>query len=326
MRTGAAATHRGYFHEAVCYPSEEDLLAVVVPFVRGGVAAGEPTVVSFGEEHAALVRRALPDQDGVTFLSGGPLYARPASAIRAYREMLAAYVAAGAHQIRIIGELPLDALGNTWDAWARYESAINHAYDDFPLWSMCAYDTRVTPPTVLDEVAQTHPRHALPGDRHVGSDSYVEPEEFLRELRAPVPDPVQAGRPIVELEDPSPAAARRAVVDAGQGVLAAGELADLVLAVSEVVTNGLRHGVGPVRLRMWVGDDRIIVEIHDGGSGPDDPYAGLLPAGTGLGGGLGLWLTHQLCNHVTLTRGDGGFSVRLTAGNPHERPEPDRPV
>ena len=320
MRTGAAATHRGYFHEAVCYASDDELVAVVVPFLRGGVEAGEPTVVALGEEHADLVRRALPEPSAVTFLSGGPMYERPAAAIRSYREMLAAYVSAGAHQIRIIGELPLVALGNTWGAWARYESAINHAYDDFPLWSMCAYDTRRTPRAVLDEVARTHPRHALPGDRHVDSDRYEEPAVFLREVRVPVPDPLQSGPPVVELADPSPVAARRALLAVDPGVLTPGELSDLILAVSEVVTNAVRHGVAPARLRLWIGADRVVVEINDGGLGPDNPYVGLLPAGDGLTGGLGLWLAHQLCDHVTLTRGEDGFSVRLTAGNPHEPP------
>jgi len=47
MRTGAAAGHTGYYHEAVCYGSDDDLLAVTLPFLLGGVAAGEPTVVSF---------------------------------------------------------------------------------------------------------------------------------------------------------------------------------------------------------------------------------------------------------------------------------------
>jgi len=60
MRTGAAAGHEGYFHEAVYYSSDEELLAVLVPFLTGGPAAGEPTVVSLGERNAALVRGALP--------------------------------------------------------------------------------------------------------------------------------------------------------------------------------------------------------------------------------------------------------------------------
>ena len=130
MRTGAAAGHVGYFHEAVCYDSDEHLLGVVVPFLLDGVAAGEPTVVSLGERNAALVRAALPAGGPVIYLAGGDLYARPASAIRSYRRLLADHVSAGAGQIRIVGELAPGSFGSTWDWWARYESAINHAYDE----------------------------------------------------------------------------------------------------------------------------------------------------------------------------------------------------
>ncbi|WP_320064904.1 sensor histidine kinase [Micromonospora sp. RTGN7] len=317
MRTGAAVDHHGYFHEAVCYGSEEELLAVTVPFLLDGVAAGEPTVVSFGPRNAALLRGVLPADSGVTFLAGGDIHARPAAVIRSCRKMLAGHVAAGARQIRIIDELPRVALGATWDWWARYESAINHAYDDFPLWSLCAYDTRITPASVLDDVARTHPRHLTPDGRHVLSPAYAEPTEYLREDRPVLPDPLQSTPPAVELAAPTAAQARAAVRAADRGLLPAADVEDLVVAVSEAVTNAIRHGQPPVRLRLWVGADRTVVTVSDGGEGPKAPFAGLLPITDGTEGGLGLWITHQSCNHVTWQRGPGGYTLRLTAGNPH---------
>ncbi|WP_446219554.1 anti-sigma factor RsbA family regulatory protein [Micromonospora sp. IBHARD004] len=317
MRTGAAAGHVGYYHEAVLFDSDEHLLAVVLPFLLGGVEAGEPTVVGFGGRHAELVRRALPAGSGVTFLPGGDVYARPTAAIRSYRNLLASYVADGAQQIRIVGELPPSALGSTWDWWARYESAINHAYDDFPLWSMCAYDTRIAPARVLADVERTHPRVARPDGSHVPTGVYTQPTSYLTESRPMLLDPVQRTAPVVELTDPTPAEARAAVYAADRGQLPADDVEDLVVAVSEMVTNALRHGLPPARLRLWSGADRIVATVSDGGDGPKDPFAGLLPATTGSAGGLGLWISHQTCNHVVLHRGPDGFTVRLTAGNPH---------
>ncbi|GIF38886.1 sensor histidine kinase [Actinoplanes xinjiangensis] len=317
MRTGAAAGHTGYFHEALCYDSDDHLLAVAVPFLLGGVAAGEPTLVGLGGRTADLVRAALPAGAPVTFLAGGAVYARPAGAIRSYRELLAGHVAAGAAQIRIIGELPVAALGVTWDWWARYESAINHAYDEFPLWSMCAYDTRVTPAPVLADVLRTYPRTALPDGRHVPNNGYIDPVSYLSEPRAPVPDPVQRAAPHADLVDPTLSAARQAVRDADPGVLPDQDVDDLIVSVSEAVANAQRHGRGPVRMRLWRGADRIVVTVRDTGGGPKDPFAGLLPAGDGTAGGLGLWIAHQSCSHVALHRRDDGFTIRLTAGNPH---------
>jgi anti-sigma regulatory factor (Ser/Thr protein kinase) len=313
MRTGAAAGHRGYFHEAVCYGSTQELLATVVPFLRGGVDAGEPTIVALGEANAAHVRAALPAA-GLTFLSGGEIYARPAGAIRSYRELLAELTAAGAGQIRIIGELAPETFGPTWDSWARYESAINSAYDDWPLWSMCAYDTRTTPTHVLADVARTHPRAATADGRHEPSPTYVEPTTFLGELRPAAPDPVQRAVPAVELSAPSPAAARAAVREAGAGCLGPDQFDGLLVGVDEAVANAIRHGAAPHGMRLWAGTDRIVVEVSDRGRGPASPFAGLLPAGNGAAGGLGLWLTHQMCAHVTAWRSAEGYTVRLTAG------------
>ncbi|SCL23551.1 Anti-sigma regulatory factor (Ser/Thr protein kinase) [Micromonospora rhizosphaerae] len=317
MRTGAAAGHVGYYHEAIFFDSDEHLLAVVLPFLLGGVEAGEPTVVGFGERNAELVRRALPAGSGVTFLPGGDVYARPTAAIRSYRRLLASYVADGAEQIRIVGELPPAVLGSTWDWWARYESAINYAYDDFPLWSMCAYDTRIASARVLADVARTHPRVAMPDGTHVPSGVYTEPRSYLTEPRPILLDPVQRTAPTAELTDPTPAQARAAVHAAHRGQLPADDVEDLVVAVSETVTNALRHGLPPVRMVLWSGADRIVVTVSDAGDGPKDPYAGLLPANNGSAGGLGLWITYQSCNHVAMHRGPDGFTMRLTAGSPY---------
>jgi anti-sigma regulatory factor (Ser/Thr protein kinase) len=316
MRTGAAAGHTGYFHEAVYYSSDEELLAVLVPFLAGGCDAGEPTLVALGERNAALVRSALPARANVEYLTGGAMYARPTAAIRSYRNLLAGHVAAGAPQIRIIGELPASAFGATWDWWARYESAINHAYDDFPLWSMCAYDRRTTPDDKLLDVARTHPRTARPDGSHPAGDAYTDPVSFLSEFRPVRPDPVQAGEPFAEMTVPAPVVARHAVREANRGSVSDDDVEDLVVAVSEVVTNALVHGRAPVGMRVWTGADRIVVEISDAGAGPKDPFAGLLPSTDRATGGRGLWIAHQSCDHVTAERTADGFTLRLTAGNP----------
>jgi anti-sigma regulatory factor (Ser/Thr protein kinase) len=316
MRTGAAAGHTGYYHEAVCYASDDALLDVAVPFLLGGVAAGEPTVVALGERAAELVRAALPAGSGVTFLAGGAIYARPASAIRSFRELLAGHVADGAGQIRIIGELWPAERGVPWDWWARYESAINHAYDDFPLWGMCAYDTRRIPAPALADVLRTHPRTAMPSGGHVPNAGYTEPAVYLAEPREPVPDPVQHTEPLADLADPSLSEARAAVRAADRGHLPADEVGDFVVAVSEAVANAQVHGSGPVRVRVWSGTDRLVATVTDAGPGPKDPFTGLLPTGDGAAGGLGLWIAHQTCNHVVMHRHIDGFTIRLTAGNP----------
>jgi anti-sigma regulatory factor (Ser/Thr protein kinase) len=323
VRTGPTAGRTGYFHEAAYYRDTAELASIAVPFLVGGVAAGEPTVVALGEAHAGLVHdeidRVAPGfADRVIYLTGGEMYARPTSAIRAYRTLLAEHVAAGADQIRIIGELAPANFGATWDWWDRYEAAINYAYDDFPLWSMCAYGLDTTPAAVLADVARTHPWTAGPDGTHTPGARFIDPATYLTERRVIPDDPLQERPPLAELRDPEPAAARQAVLLHAPAFLTEPQRDGLVTAVSETATNAIRHGRPPIDVRVWVGEDRMIVTVTDAGAGPKYPYAGLLPDPDGDPGGIGLWLTFQLCDHVSLgrERGRDGFTIRLTVGTP----------
>jgi anti-sigma regulatory factor (Ser/Thr protein kinase) len=326
----------GYLHEAVLYDSDEDFLGVVVPFLREGVAVGGPCLVALGSSTTELVRAAVGDTTGLTFLDDR--YERPASVIRANQDLFAAQVADGASQIRVVSEVPHPGLGAPWDGWARYEAAVNQAYAEFPLWGLCAYDTRITPAPVLDDVARTHPHLATADGRWVNP-RYQHPAEFLTRRPTGQGDPVEtAFPPAIELIDPTPAAARDAARTAttarpgstappnltGPGTIQVeapqldpDEIEHLVFAVSEAVTNALTHGRPPVRFRLWTAPDRAVATVTDRGGGPTDPFAGLLPVTDTCSAGLGLWLTHQLCSHVTLDTTDVGFTIRVVVGTPH---------
>lgn len=312
MRTGAAADHAGCFHAAMYYGSEAELAEALVPFLLDGVATGEPTLVSAREGVSSVLRAALPADSGVGFLPGEEYYARPAVTIRAYRKLLAEYVAEGFEQVRVVGEVPAEAA--TWDWWARYEAVINEAYEEFPVWGVCTYDTRSTPSWILDDVARTHPRFAERDGAHRVSPSYA-PAALLGERRVPAADPLQAGPPVFELRDPNVAFVRQALAAHHGGVLSAAAFGDFQVAVDEVTTNAIEHGLPPVTVRLWRGETRLVVTVTDGGAGPTDPAAGLLPAAKAPLGGLGLWMAYQLCDHVTFGPGeDGRCTVRLTAG------------
>jgi anti-sigma regulatory factor (Ser/Thr protein kinase) len=315
VRSGPAAGHDGLFHEAGFYGSDEEFLAVVLPFLHDGVAAGEPTVSLFAEHNQELVRAAVGPRSGVVFIDGGRHYSRPAAVFRRHREMLAGYVSAGAVQIRVAGEVPHPGVGVPWEWWARYESAANDIYDEFPMYGLCPYDTRITPPEVLADVRQTHP-HVVTVDGHRSpSAAYRDPRDFLASAVTPWADPLESSPPAVELLDPSPAAARGAIGRLQQtAALRDEDLNGLVLSVSEAVTNALVHGRPPVCFRAWVQPGRVVVTVTDGGPGPADPAVGMMPVGRAAGqGGLGLWLTHQMCAYVSLQRGDSGFTIRLIA-------------
>jgi anti-sigma regulatory factor (Ser/Thr protein kinase) len=349
MRMDARTGRCGYRHEAVLYDSDEEFLGVVVPFLREGAALGEPCLVALGASTTGLVRAAVGDTTGLRFLDDR--YDRPASVIRSNRTLFAAQVADGASRIRVASEVPHPGVGAPWEGWARYEAAVNHAYAEFPLWGLCAYDTRITPGPVLDDVARTHPYLAAADGPRINP-RYQDPAAFLTQRPPSRGDPVEtASPPMIDLMDPTPAAARNAAYTAGMSrpdpvrphtvrhdpiapgapqveapqptapwgetpQLDATDVEHLVFAVSEAVTNALIHGRPPVRFRLWTAPDRIVATVTDRGNGPPDPFAGLLPITDTCSAGLGLWLTHQLCSHVILDTTDEGFTIRLVVRTP----------
>lgn len=314
MRTGAAAGHHGYFHEAAFYDSDEELLRLLVPFYRDGLDANEPCLAAFAPHNQNLLREALGADSGIRFVDGR--YLRPASAIRWYRDSLAQYVKDGADQIRVAGDVPHPGTGVPWEWWARYEAAVNYAYDDFPIWGICPYDTRLTPPTVLDEVSLSHPFLAT-GAAHEANREFRDPAQFPRDRGAHWRDPMESSAPVVDLLDPSAAQARAALaqVAAGCPEITEKDINGLTLSVSEAVSNALLHSRPPVRLRVWAAPHRITVAVNDPGAGPTDPFVGLVPAVRAEPGGLGMWLAHQACSYVSLGHGPEGFTIRLVAGD-----------
>lgn len=86
---------------------------------------------------------------------------------------------------------------------------------------------------------------------------------------------------------------------------------DLVIAVNEIATNGVRHGSPMAQLRMWASDGRVFAEVRDEGQWVPSGGAGSAPPPAGAEGGMGLWVTRQICSAVHIFAGEHGTIVRL---------------
>jgi anti-sigma regulatory factor (Ser/Thr protein kinase) len=313
-----AVDRPGFMHAAAMYSSDEDFLSMVVPFLHEGLIAGEPTLLGVTARQQGLIHDALGDAaTGLTLLNSADRYDQPFAALHRNHQMFASYRDKGAPRVRVVGQVPHPSTGAPWDGWVRYEAAINQLYAPFDVWGLCPYDTRSTPDPVLADVERTHGLLAGPDGRHRPNPRYTDPADFLAARAQAEVDPLEDSEPAVTVAEPTPSDARRAVAALARTTTLDSEAVDnLVLAVSEVVTNATVHGQPPVDLRAWAADDRVVVAIRDRGPGPADPFAGYLPR-TGHSGGLGLWTTHQLCSRVTLSPTPDGFTVRLVAGTPH---------
>ena len=308
-------TDRSYRHDALLYDDRVQLVDVALPFMLDGLAAGDAVVVATGDGTASALRDAVNGDPRVHILERGDVYrARTPSAITTFRRVADERSEQGRRQVRIVGEVDFGATERDWLEWFRYESVINKALADWPLWGLCVFDTQALPEPVLDSALRTHTAVVTPAGRAANAD-FVPPADYLRQLPV-LAEPLEATPPRLWAHDVEDfiglrhaVAAELATVDAPRDVVE-----DFLLAVDEMTSNALRHGKPPVGLRLWVGGDRIVCSIDDHGPGLADPFAGYGPAhGEDLSrGGMGLWLARQLCDHVDLTGDDEGSRVRLT--------------
>jgi hypothetical protein len=300
----------GQFHEVGFYRSDAEFRALIVPFVAEGVAAGQPVIIGYDDRKTSLLRSWLPDPAAVTFITGTSLYATPAQAIASYWKLFEQYTAAGATGIRIAGDVPHEGIGGRFAGWDRYESAINTVWDRFPVWSRCLYDATTAAPRVLDIAERTHPRIVLPSGQFQRSGLYQDPASF-QPLPAS-PDPLERAAPALELTDPSPAQARRAVTSIGHGQVPGEVLQDLEIGITEAVSHARRYGRPPVTVRIWAESGRMLVHVRQPDAGSDDPLSGLVPAWADPGfRGAELWLIHMLDLDTALIRSRDGLTVRL---------------
>jgi anti-sigma regulatory factor (Ser/Thr protein kinase) len=91
--------------------------------------------------------------------------------------------------------------------------------------------------------------------------------------------------------------------------LSADRTVDLVLAVSEVAANSLRHAGGMGVLLTWRTEDEVVCQVEDDGT-ITDPLAGRRRAASDAAG-HGLWVVNQVCDLVELRSARGRTTVRM---------------
>jgi anti-sigma regulatory factor (Ser/Thr protein kinase) len=291
------------------YEGTDGFMASVLPFVREGVARSEPILVAVDEHKIALLKDALgADAKSVQFTEMRRLGRNPSCIIPAWRQFVVDNSAA-AVPMRGVGEPIWPGRGDDeLEECHRHEALLNVAFDDGPAWTlMCPYDTAALRPAVVERARSTHPHLREAGDR-VDSPAYVDPyaDPLGGELPAP---PVHADELAFALEDLSSVRGR---VDAWARASGLGGVraSDLVLAVSELAANSIRHGGGGGTVRSWRAPGQLVCEVRDGGR-LEDPLAGRgLPLEDGASG-RGLWLVNQLCDLVQIRVGGSGTLVRL---------------
>jgi anti-sigma regulatory factor (Ser/Thr protein kinase) len=291
----------GFAHSAFLYDTDAAYTAVLVPFLLEGLARDEAVAVAAAPDRIAALRDALgADAAPIRFLPAAEWYVRPVRTIAACAQILKTAAVAGRPSVRLVSHA---GFGDHHPSWVRFEAAVNAALAGLNGHLLCPYDRRMLP---AEPVGRTHP--VLHDEGWRDSAAYQAPELVLRELAEPE-YPV-AGPPVLTVDVADDVADLRAQVRdraAAEGWLPPDRVEILVLALSEIATNGIRHGGARRELRVWISADAVVCELTDDGVRPPGPLAGYLPPAHGGIGGMGLWIVQQVCDAVAISV-EGGLT------------------
>jgi anti-sigma regulatory factor (Ser/Thr protein kinase) len=299
-------------HEALLYAGDDEFVASTTSFIRDGLTNDEPTLVVVSAKKIEMLKENLgPDARAVLFADMNNVGLNPARIIPAWRDFVAEY-GAGGRRLRGIGQPIWKGRGPAELVESqRHEALLNVAFAGGQAWYLlCPYDTDSLEPEVVEEAFRSHPFTSHSNNGTAESGQYLGLEAESAPFNALLPEPL--GEPPEFSFGTGPMGGLRRLVarhalDAG---LSSAKTSDLVLAVTEVAGNSLKHGGGEGVLRVWQDPATLYCEVRDQGY-IRHPLVGREKPEPDTESGRGLWLVNQVCDLVQVRTNESGTVVRL---------------
>jgi MEDS: MEthanogen/methylotroph, DcmR Sensory domain len=153
----------------------------------------------------------------------------------------------------------------------RHEALINLAFRNSPITFVCPYDSAGLPGWVTADAASTHPAVIKDG-KATASASYLGPMNLPPRCNWALPRPPARAEALGYRDDLRPV--RSFVLSRAKCAgLAPPRIPDLVLAISELAGNTLRHTDGGGTVQVWRSRAEIICQVADPGQ-ITDPLIG----------------------------------------------------
>ncbi|GAA0487315.1 anti-sigma regulatory factor [Paractinoplanes deccanensis] len=297
----------GFHHPALLYARSEEYVAAVSGFARAAVANGDPVLIAVPGTNLELLRGALADLgDRVAFADMAVAGRNPGWIIPGVLLRFAADHPG--RRVSIVGE-PIwrGRSAMEYPACAAHEALINEAFDGRDATILCPYDVRRLDPSVVADAWATHPTMIENGVSR-DSDRYADPVVTAAAFNQPLPVPPAHAATLVYGE--TPAAVRCFVRRHATAHLPEDRAEELVLAVSEVAANTVRHAGGRGTVSYWTEPGLVVCQLHDNGH-LTDPLAGRIVPPDIRYRGFGLVLTNNLCDLVRIHTSPSGTTIRL---------------
>jgi hypothetical protein len=293
-----------FMHPALFYRGTAEYLAGTVPFIREGLAAGEPVGLAVPGPNLRLILNELGSAAERVRLLDMTRSGRNSG--RIIPNVLRAF--ADTHlsgRVRIIAEQPwAGRVAREYPACTHQEALINIALAGRSVSMLCPYDLDLVGPRTLAEVELNHPR--LIDARGERPSNGFAPERVMTDDRlcSPVVGPGFA------FDASKAALAGQFVCDHAARLGLSGDHSELKLIVGELVARSLVHGGGAGSLRVWAERGYLVCEVRHTGHISDPPGDRLL-ADPRKPDGRGLLLVHHLSDLVQQHTCPQGTTTRV---------------
>jgi anti-sigma regulatory factor (Ser/Thr protein kinase) len=293
-----------FTHPALFYRGTAEYLSGTVPFIREGLAAGEPVALAVPGPNLRFILSELgADADRVRLLD---MTRSGRNTGRIIPNVLRAF--ADTHlsgRVRIVAEQQWTGrTAREYPACAHQEALINIALAGRSVSMLCPYDVDLVGPRTLAEVELNHPR--LIDARGERPSNGFAPERVMTDDR--LCSPVVG--PSFTFDASKAALAGQFVSDHAARLGLTGDHSELRLIVGELVTRSLVHGGGTGNLRVWAERGYLICEVRHAGYISDSPADRLL-TDPKKPDGRGLLLVHHLSDLVQRHSCPQGTTTRV---------------
>jgi anti-sigma regulatory factor (Ser/Thr protein kinase) len=290
-----SAGGRGLVHHGLLHPATANVAATLAPLVADRLARGEPVLAVLPPATADLLRLRLSAVTGLHTTDPAELYRHPGRVLGHYRAWIGDTSPHG-EPVTIVAAPDLNGDNYRTALWMHIDAATTVALAECDLTLVCVYSDDAS---TADPVRRAHP--SLLNGASVPNPDHLPAEQFV--ARYPLPPPADLGEPAITrtIDYPVQLAGLRQMVaqHATRAGLPRARCDDFVLAVAEVASNAIEHGVPPACVQLWTTSTVVICQITDSGW-HTQPLAGLLPPPATQPRGRGLWMAHQLCDEFYL--------------------------
>ncbi|MGH3798421.1 MAG: MEDS domain-containing protein [Pseudonocardiaceae bacterium] len=325
MRRHFSLTHSScltssFSHDVLVHHNDDELITATQTFVEQGLASGGIVLVHGTRQRVALMHEVLGTHPQLEYGFDEDLYQMPTRTLFAYQRKLAHNPEPT--EVWATGTVPFGCDPATQSGWARYESLLNEALIAYPWHGLCTYDTRTLPESVIEAAKATHPTIST-GQTSSPNPQYHDPAAFLAHPLAQPPQPPHFPPSVVttltDVADLTPARHLIKTSARASSALPPQAIEEFLIAVNQVITNGLTHGASPVHLAHWAESTTLTCQVVDSGPGTLPPLTGYRHPNTSghhnhdAWDPMGLWAARQLVDDLIITNTPhGSTSVLLT--------------